>query len=140
MRRNNESDPKIGRFRPGPLFADLADPDLVEIAMQSTEARRPAGTSLIREGALGRQTLVVLSGTVQVETGGTIVATLGPGQIIGELAVLNGQPRSADVVAVTDVQLLVFDTREFFQLLERVPSFLERIGAVIRERTLERVG
>ena len=130
----HESDPKIDRFRFAPLFTDLFDAELREVAELSTEVTRRAGTSLMQEGELGLQTLVILDGRVDVLSNDEVVASLGPGDVVGELAVLNHQRRSADVVASTDVRLLVFDPRAFLQLLADVPTCMARIREVIRQR------
>lgn len=81
-----------------------------------------AGTSLIRAGSIGRQFVLVLEGHLAVKRDGNVVADLGPGQIAGEMALLTGQRCSADVVATTDVVLLVLNEREFGYVLEECPG------------------
>ncbi|MDX1512022.1 MAG: cyclic nucleotide-binding domain-containing protein [Nitriliruptorales bacterium] len=134
MLRLAESDPKINRFRSLPLFEDLFDLELRHVAELTTETTRRAGTSLMREGGLGLQAIVILEGEVDVISRGEHVTSLGAGDVVGEMAVLNRQRRTADVVAATDVRLLVFDPSSFLQLLADVPTCLDRIRRITWER------
>jgi CRP/FNR family transcriptional regulator, cyclic AMP receptor protein len=70
---------------------------------------------------------VVVSGTVRVEIGGQNVATLGPGEFFGEMSLLDGGPRTATVVAETDVVVEVIGQREFSALIEDTPHLAKKL-------------
>ncbi|MFP5327116.1 MAG: cyclic nucleotide-binding domain-containing protein, partial [Acidimicrobiia bacterium] len=73
-------------------------------------------------------------GQAKVVKGGRKTATLGPGQYFGELALLDGQVRSASVVAETDMELLVLGRREFTGLIDEVPSIAHKLLAAMALR------
>src|SRR5205085_8747265 len=87
-----------------------------------TRVDEPAGTVLTREGAPGAEFVIVLEGAVEVRRGDRVVKTLGPGEYIGEIALLRHQPRSATVVATTPVSIEVLNRREFATLLNDNPE------------------
>ena len=89
--------------------------------------RRPGGEVLVERGLVGRECLVVLSGSVAVSRSEQMLAVLGPGALIGEMALLTGAPRNATVMALSDVELLVLHRGEFAQLLA-----IPRVGQAIR--------
>ena len=89
-----------------PLFSSLA-PDLLQpILASGIERTYAAGEIIVREGDPGDELYVILQGTVRVERAGRVLKTFGQGEFFGEVAVLDGRPRSADVVAETDVTCL----------------------------------
>jgi CRP-like cAMP-binding protein len=95
---------------------------------------RPAGTVLCTEGRAGQECFVLVAGEVTVAIGGSEVATLGAGSVFGELAVLDGEPRTATATATTPVCVLVFTRREFADLLEDAPRVARRILATVGAR------
>lgn len=130
-------DAKTKRLASISLFAGTGGRELERIARLCTEVEVPAGRVLCREGEHGHEFFVIESGTVAVTVGGTKVATLGPGDFFGELALLDAGPRSATVTAETDVMVLVVSQQEFIGLLEEEPMvavrMLPAIGARLRE-------
>jgi CRP-like cAMP-binding protein len=84
----------------------------------STELRIPAGQRLIRKGNPGRETFLILDGTVAVRSDEDILAVRSRGSLIGEVAVLTQCPRNADVVALTDLVTLVMSPAELATLCE----------------------
>lgn len=94
----------------------------------------PAGAVLCRTGERGTQVFVIVAGSVAVTTAEGRVATLGPGDLVGELAVLGDAPRNADVVASTDVTVVVFTPAEFAAVRERDPHFSARVADVAAAR------
>ncbi|HUG74209.1 MAG TPA: cyclic nucleotide-binding domain-containing protein [Acidimicrobiia bacterium] len=99
------------------LFGGLTDADLDNVLQTSKERSFPEGDLVIEEGAAGRGFYLVLSGTAQVRKGEKVLADLGPGDYFGEMAVLlEDTPRTADVVATSDLTCLVitaWDLRAF---------------------------
>ena len=99
-----------------PLLAPLPAAELEALARLARERMAANGEWLFRRGDPGDYLLVVLAGELRVSVSGVdgreqILRTLGPGDVVGEIALLDGRPRSADAVAVTRVRLLVVDRR-----------------------------
>ena len=83
-----------------PLFSQLAPEDLQRVALSASEHLYPAGEALVREGDPGDELVVLIEGTVTVvRADGEVIRSYGPGDHIGELAVLWERPRAATVVA-----------------------------------------
>jgi CRP-like cAMP-binding protein len=99
--------------------------------------RVPSGKVLVKEGAVGHEFFLILEGQAVVRRGGRRIAMLGPGQYFGEMALLDRGPRSATVVADTDMDLLVLGQREFSGLLDQVPSLSYKLLAVMAARLRE---
>ncbi|MEZ5141048.1 MAG: cyclic nucleotide-binding domain-containing protein [Acidimicrobiales bacterium] len=94
----------------------------------------PAGTVLCHAGERGTQVFVILAGSVAVTNAAGRVADLGPGDVVGELAVLAARPRNADAVALTDVTVVVFTPAEFAAVRERDPRFATAVDDVAATR------
>ena len=75
------------------LFAETSRSELAEVARQLTMLSVPAGKVLVSEGGLGNEFMVIAQGEAEVSQGGRTIATLGPGDLVGEMALL-GEPRS----------------------------------------------
>jgi len=121
-----------------PLFAGLADEDLDALAERVARIKEPAGVTFTKEGEHGYEFVLVLDGEVTVSHDGATVATLGPGDWFGELALLDdGARRSATVVSTTRVEVGFLDRHDFDVLLAEVPGFAERIRATAATRRAE---
>jgi CRP-like cAMP-binding protein len=118
-----------------PLFAGLTERQLEDVAGTVIDRRVKAGKTVIKEGNWGHELVLVLEGEVEVRRGGHVVATLGPGSYVGELAVLDDVRRNATVVAKTQVVVGAIDTGQFRALLSEIPVLAERIAAGVAERT-----
>jgi len=81
---------------------------------------------LTREGRIGREFFLILSGTVAVTQKGRRVNTLGPGDFFGELAALDPGPRTATVTALSDLEVLIIGPREFAAMAE-IPGFRDAL-------------
>ncbi len=97
----------------------------------------PKGTELVKEGGIGREFFFILEGSASVRRNKRRVATLGPGQYFGELALLDRRPRSASVVADTDMRLLVLTQREFAGVVEEIPSLSRKLLTTMAGRLRE---
>jgi CRP-like cAMP-binding protein len=93
-----------------------------------------SGTVLCRQGCFGRQSFVIVSGQAEVTIDGSPIATLGPGDFFGELSVLDGDPRTATVTALTSMALLVLHGHELESLLADVPQVARRMLATVGGR------
>lgn len=81
-----------------------------------------AGRRLIKEGTPGRESFLIVRGCVSVYVGGQRVAQLGPGDFFGEMALLELAPRSATVLADTELEVLLFNPLQFAELIGSVPA------------------
>jgi CRP-like cAMP-binding protein len=115
-------DRKLELLRQVPLFSDLNSRDLAELGALVDEVDVPAGKVLCHEGERGEEFFVIVDGSVRVERGGRELATLGPGQFLGEVALIDEGPRTATATTTTNGRLLVIGHREFHSLMDRYPS------------------
>ena len=117
-----------------PLFAGLTARQLEDVAGTVLDRRVKAGKAVIKEGNWGHEFVIVLDGEVEVVRNGAVVATLGPGDYVGELAVLDDVRRNATVVAKTPVVIGAIDTGQFRALLREIPELADRIAAAAAAR------
>ncbi len=110
-------DPKLEILRQVPLFTGCRDKELQQIASLMDEMDAPEGYVLTREGHPGRECFVIAEGEVAVEVGGREVARVGPGEIVGEMSLIDNEARSATTVCATQTRFFVLDVRSFAQLL-----------------------
>jgi voltage-gated potassium channel len=111
-----------------PLFARCTDRERRTIARHTETASLPAGTDLVVEGEVGDALFVILDGTAQVvRSDSPTPIDVGPGSYFGELAILDGSPRSATVRATSDIEVAVLGIRMFRTLLREVPDLAEQL-------------
>jgi CRP/FNR family transcriptional regulator, cyclic AMP receptor protein len=120
-----------------PLFANLNASELKKVSRLTTALSVKAGTVLTRQGEVGREFFVISSGKVEVSVDGDVVATIGPGDFVGELSILDGGPRTATVTCLTDVELEVLTRAEFSQLLDDSPTLTRRLLVGVANRLRE---
>jgi CRP/FNR family transcriptional regulator, cyclic AMP receptor protein len=120
-----------------PLFRACSRKARSTVARRAKERSVGAGEVVINEGETGNEFFVIMDGQAQVRRGGKKVATLGPGQFFGDLAVLDKAPRNATVTAETPMALLVLGQREFSALIEEVPGFAHKLLAGLAHRLRE---
>jgi CRP-like cAMP-binding protein len=120
-----------------PLFSACSKKDLGLVARRVDEVRVPAGKILVSEGETGHEFFVIVDGRARVTRQGKRVATLGPGQAFGELALLDKHPRNATVIAETDMDLVVLGQREFAGIIDEVPGFARKLLAGMASRLRE---
>ena len=101
------------------LFAGMNDRELARVVQLLTPISLRPGARLTTEGTSGRQAFIILAGTAEVTIAGQIVATAGPGDVIGEMALLDGRPRTATVTTLEEVEAFVLDPRSFNTLLDQ---------------------
>lgn len=116
------------------LFSSLTKKELTTIGRASDEVQVPAGRVLVEEGKPGHEFYVILDGQATVKRGSRKIATLGPGQFFGELALLDRGLRTATVVADTDLELLVLGQREFSAVIDEVPGLAHKLMGVLAAR------
>jgi CRP-like cAMP-binding protein len=119
------------------LLEGLPAKQLRVVSQLSTPLELRAGTALAKEGTTGREFFMVFEGEVEVSQGQRLVATRGPGSHLGEIALLEGCPRTATLVAKTPVSIAVASRGELASMLRLVPAIAERLDASTTRRLAE---
>jgi CRP/FNR family cyclic AMP-dependent transcriptional regulator len=121
------------------LFSGVAPEDLTTVAGRAVEIEFPAERVIARQGEIGTGFFLVVEGSVRVVRDGKEVAVLGPGEFFGELSVLDGLPRVAQVVAIEPTRCLGLATWEFEQAILENPrlalAILRGLAARVRSVT-----
>jgi CRP/FNR family transcriptional regulator, cyclic AMP receptor protein len=112
----------ISALRAISLFSDCNDKELEDIANLGTQLRIAPGTDVTRQGAVGSELIVIVAGNARCLIDGAEVAQFGPGDFFGEMSLIDNNPRSATVVADSDLEALVLDRREFKDLVDASPK------------------
>jgi CRP-like cAMP-binding protein len=99
------------------MFTDIDDDALAHLATTMSEQDSPAGTAIIREGDDGRELFILVTGSARIHKGERTLATIGPKGVVGELAALDPQPRTASVTALEDCHLLSLGHAVLFEEL-----------------------
>ena len=120
-----------------PLFANCSKKQLQSVAAASIELTVDAGKVLVREGEPGHEAFVIVEGSATVTRKGETIATLGAGDVVGELAPITGGVRTATVTADTSMELLVIGQREFAGLLDEVPGLAVLVLQNLAHRMIE---
>jgi CRP-like cAMP-binding protein len=138
----HSSDTRIEHLRRVALFSECTDEELRRLADMSRIVEAPVGTVVTQMGTPGDAFFFIIDGRVSVQTPIGPGDTLTPGDFVGEMSLLDGEPRSATVTAITDLRLLVVDRTHFWRLLNETPDLVRRILVVLsrRVRRLEQAG
>jgi len=121
------------------FFRSMRPQEIDEILGFAVERRFTRGTTLFSKGDPGTSMMAVLTGrlravNVSAEGKEVILNVIGPGEIVGEIALLDGKPRSSDVVVVEDTTAMVVERRDFMPFLLRHESLVERLLVVLCDR------
>jgi CRP/FNR family transcriptional regulator, cyclic AMP receptor protein len=131
---------KIEALKRVPLFARCSKKELGDIARITDEIDLPEGKVLTKEGASGREFFVLMEGNADVRRKRRKVGTLGPGDFLGEIALVTKAPRTATVKTTSPVRALVVSEQNFRRLLERSPQVqikvLEALAARVAATSL----
>jgi CRP/FNR family cyclic AMP-dependent transcriptional regulator len=125
------------RLRSIPMFRDCSTRDLSVVARLMDRVDLAEGRVLVREGRPGSECFVIDEGTVSVTRGGDEVAMLGPGDVLGELAILSGGTRDATGTAATPVSVYVLHQAALRGVLSEVPSVRNHLFQVLAKRLRE---
>jgi CRP-like cAMP-binding protein len=131
--------PRLRLLAASRLFAALPESCLHAIAGAMTERIAECGEAIFLQSDPGSALFAVIAGQVRILVGGAdgrehVLRLAGPGDIFGEIAVLDSQPRSADAIAVTNCRLLVLERRRLLALLEQQPAIAINLLAVLCDR------
>jgi len=123
------------------LFGDLTLPERLALASALRRRDVPAGTHIVRAGRPGHSFFLVVAGRVKVSLSRrgreVVLAELGPGDYLGELSVIDGQPRSADVIAIGQTELHELSQDAFFSLIDAHPGIARRLLVELCRRLRE---
>ena len=116
-------------------FSDLSDKQVAKIASAGTFVTVPADWALMGEGTASDKAYLLISGEVSVRKDGKEVAQLGPGDIFGEMGIVNHKLRSATVVSLSRLECLHFTKEQVEDLENEIPEFKAALEASTTERS-----
>jgi CRP-like cAMP-binding protein len=131
--------PRLRLLAASRLFAALPEKSLEAIAAAMTERTAETGEAIFLQSDPGSALFAIIAGQVRILVGGAdgrehVLRLAGPGDIFGEIAVLDAQPRSADAIAATNCRLLVLERRRLLALLEQQPAIAINLLSVLCDR------
>jgi CRP/FNR family transcriptional regulator, cyclic AMP receptor protein len=129
-----ERDPGVEMLRSVPLFKGLSPRELAEILAAGREDEFSPGEAIVEHGLKAMDFYVILDGKAKLEVPGGRTAALGPGDYFGEISLLDGGPRTANITAETRVLTLRLDRSRFIPLLDRHGSIARKILAEMAAR------
>jgi CRP-like cAMP-binding protein len=118
-----------------PLFSSLSEKALKTVAVFASETSVSAGKRLVHVGDYSYELIVIESGTADVIKDDEVIASLGPGEVFGEMGMLTGAKRNADVVATSDMHLITLSKWDLKRISGEVGEQLQKL---VDERVAER--
>jgi CRP-like cAMP-binding protein len=128
---------KTEALRTVPLFRTFSQRELDHIAKIADEVDSQPGEVLLRQGEPGRELLLIAQGSVRIERNGKVIAYRGAGEVLGEIALLDGKTRTATAITETPSTLLVVHWSQFWPLVEGVPGLVRKLLIGLAERYRE---
>jgi CRP/FNR family transcriptional regulator, cyclic AMP receptor protein len=128
----------VAQLRQAAFFEGFNDNELRRVAELAEEIDAEAGAELTDQGRPGQTAYVILEGTAAIEVGGKEINQVGPGDMVGEMALIDHRPRTATVRALTAMRLLAFDANRFRRLLDEMPKAQVRVMEQLVERLRQR--
>jgi len=123
------------RLKKIPVFADLSEGELGHIAALAAEVSVPESKELVRKGDYSYDVLAIEEGTARVERAGDTIAELGPGDVVGEMGVLQREQRNATVVATSPMRLVTLTSWDIRRLQKSVPKAVAHLREVVAQRS-----
>ncbi len=117
-----------------PLFAGMSDRSFEAIGAAATDVTFAAGEPIVRQGDPGTAFYVIVGGRARVDRDGTTLRDLGPGDFLGEIALVDGSARTATVTALEPIEALTVKRDDFLDLLERLPVFRLEVLSALTQR------
>ena len=127
-------DEKLEMLRRIPLFSAFGGRQLTRLGELADEVSVPADKVLMRQGEIGHDMMVLISGTVIVERDGERISTLGAGDFFGEIALVDEGTRTATVTTDGPARLIVIGHREFHSMMEEFPEIAGQVMHVLADR------
>ncbi len=121
-----------------PLFSSLSDKALDTLSVFASETSVSAGKRLVHEGDYSYDLIVIESGTADVIKGGEVIGSLGPGDVFGEMGMLTGAKRSADVIATSSMHLITLSKWDLKRISSEVSDQLQSLVEQRQELNQER--
>jgi CRP/FNR family cyclic AMP-dependent transcriptional regulator len=118
---------KVDLLKKVPMFSNLSNRHLNEIAKYADQLSVKTGKVLAEEGNIGWEFVFILEGKARVEKDGKIINRLASGDYFGEVSLIDREPRTATVIAETDMTLLIVNSKSFDHLLDTVPGLQKKI-------------
>lgn len=137
------SEQRLGWLREVPLFRGCAEASLSSLAERTAEVDFRPGQVVVQQGQVGNGLFLVIAGTARVTSGDQELAHLGPGAVIGELSVLDQEPRVATVTAIEAVRCLALASWDLLEIVDSDPRLARNLLAELAARlraTNARVG
>jgi CRP/FNR family transcriptional regulator, cyclic AMP receptor protein len=122
------------RLKRIPVFADLDAEELGHIAALAAEVSVPEGKELVREGDYSYDVLAIEEGTARVERGGQHIDDVGPGDVVGEMGVLERSQRNATVIATSPMLLVTLTSWDIRRLRKSAPKAVEHLREIVAQR------
>ncbi|NWG02176.1 MAG: cyclic nucleotide-binding domain-containing protein [Syntrophaceae bacterium] len=124
LRRSSQ---KIDFLKKVPLFSNFSQRHLKEIAKHADQVQVEKGRVLVQQGKTGWEFIFIVEGKARVEKNGKIIRQLAGGDFLGEISLIDGEPRTATVIAETDMTILVVHKPSFDHLLDAIPGLQRKI-------------
>jgi|ERR1035441_4744806 CRP-like cAMP-binding protein len=110
-----------------PLFSSLSDKALRTVSVFASETSVPTGKRLVHEGDYSYDLIVIESGTADVIKAGKVIGSLGPGDVFGEMGMLSGGRRTADVIATSSMRLITLSNSDLKRISTEVSDQLQSL-------------
>ncbi len=134
FRRKIDDTAAAERLATAAFFEGFTPKELARVAELVEEVEAEEGAELIDQGRPGLECYVIVEGRAGVYVAGQQIAELGPGQMVGEMALIDNRPRSASVKALTALKVLALDNKRFRTLLDEMPKASQRVMEMLSER------
>jgi CRP-like cAMP-binding protein len=126
------------RLKTIPLFSSLSNEALDTVSVFATETSVSTGKRLVHEGDYSYDLIVIEAGTADVIKGGEVIGSLGPGDVFGEMGMLSGGKRTADVVATSSMRLITLSKWDLKRISSEVSGQLQSLVEERQELNEER--
>jgi CRP/FNR family cyclic AMP-dependent transcriptional regulator len=124
LRRRSD---KIDLLKKVPLFSNLTQRDLGKISKHVDQVQVERERVLAQEGKIGWEFIFVVNGKARVEKKGKLIRQLSRGDFFGEISLIDGEPRTATVIAETDMTIWTVHKRSFDHLLDTIPGLQKKM-------------
>jgi CRP/FNR family cyclic AMP-dependent transcriptional regulator len=124
----------VSQMKSIPLFRDVPDDALRKVATFAQLESHPEGTAVVKEGAYANDFYAIEDGTAKVERDGQQLAELGPGDVFGEQALLEGEQRSASVIATAPLRVIKIAHWELDKMKRDMPQVVDELNKQVQAR------